>query len=44
MNKRIMRVKAQLFGVRLVNEWNNLPSWAVEAKDLDNFKQNLDTQ
>ena len=30
-----------------MNEWNNLPSktsWVAEAKDLDKFKPNLDTQ
>ena len=25
----------QSFGVCIVNEWNNLPSWVVEAEDLD---------
>ena len=31
------------FGVCIVDEWNNLPSWVVEAEDLDKFKHNLDT-
>ena len=31
----------QSFGVCIVNEWNNLPSWVVEAENLD--KHNLDT-
>ena len=37
------QVRKQSFGVRNVNEWNNLPSWAVEAEDLEKFKHNLNT-
>ena len=31
------RVREQSFGVCIVNEWNNLPNWVVEAEDLDKF-------
>ena len=37
------RVREQSLGVCIVNEWNNLPSWVVEAVDLDMVKQNLDS-
>ena len=37
------RVRVQSFGIRIMNEWNNLPRWVVEAEDLDKFKHNLDT-
>ena len=37
------RVREQSFGIRIVNEWNNLPRWVVEAEDLDQFKNNLDS-
>ena len=37
------RVREQLFGICIMNEWNNLPGWVVDAKDLDKFKHNLDT-
>ena len=37
------RVREQSFGVCIVNEWNDLPSWVVEAEDLDMFKHNLVT-
>ena len=33
----------QSFGIRIMNEWNNLPRWVVEAEVLDKFKHNLDT-
>ena len=38
-----IRDREQSFAVCIVNEWNNLPSWVVEAEDLDKFKHNLDT-
>ena len=37
------RVRVQSFGIRIMNEWNNLPRWVVEVEDLDKFKHNLDT-
>ena len=37
------RVRVQSFGIRIMNEWNSLPRWVVEAGDLDMFKHNLDT-
>ena len=37
------RVREQSFGVCIVNELNNLPSWVVEAECLDKFKHNMDT-
>ena len=36
------RVRVQSFGIRIMNELNNLPRWVVEAEDLDEFKHNLD--
>ena len=38
-----MRDREQSFGVCIENEWNNLPSWVVEAEHLDKLKLNLDT-
>ena len=37
------RVRVQSFGIRIMNELNNLPRWVVEAEDLDKLKHNLDT-
>ena len=37
------RVREQSFGIHIVNEWNNLPRYVVEAEDLDQFKNNLDS-
>ena len=36
------RVRVQSFGIRIMNEWNNL-RWVVKAEDFDKFKHNLDT-
>ena len=29
------RVRVQSFGIRIMNEWHNLPRWVVEAEDID---------
>ena len=36
-------MRVQSFGIRIMNESNNLPRWVVEAEVLDKFKHNLDT-
>ena len=30
------------FGLRVVNNWNDLPNWVVNAKDVNDFKGKLD--
>ena len=33
----------QHFSQRIINEWNALPSYVVNAKDLNDFKSKLDS-
>lgn len=37
-----LNIRKYSFGMRVVNRWNSLPDWVVEAKDLNVFKTNLD--
>ena len=37
-----LNVRKQSFGLRVVNDWNSLPDWVVCAKDINQFKNNLD--
>ena len=37
------RVREPSIDIRIMNAWNNLPRWVVEAEDLDKFKHNMNT-
>ena len=36
------RVRRFFFAVRVVEDWNGLPSWVVEATSSNSFKSNID--
>ena len=37
-----LNVRKHSFGLRVVNDWNALPDWVIEAKDINQFKNRLD--
>lgn len=37
-----LNVRKCSFGLRVVNAWNTLPQWVVNAKDVNDFKTKLD--
>ena len=37
-----LNIRKYSFGLRVVNEWNALPEWVVNAKDINTFKDNID--
>ena len=39
----VTRARRAAFGVRIVNDWNSLPSQVVEAASLNQFKARLDS-
>ena len=37
-----LNIRKHSFGPRVVNSWNSLPTWVVEAKDMNDFKSKID--
>ena len=37
-----LNIRKYSFGLRVVNNWNTLPDWVVNAKDVNDFKGKLD--
>ncbi|XP_043200105.1 uncharacterized protein LOC122369431 [Amphibalanus amphitrite] len=39
----VTRIRRNVFAVRVINDWNSLPSSVVDADSLNSFKNRLDT-
>ena len=37
-----LNLRKHSFGLRVVDDWNSLPDWVVDAEDLNGFKNQLD--